>query len=432
MSMMHLLGRRFPAFVLGGLSLVAVPVIAPAGPPEAPPIVAPAEAPAKPLTLEDCLRIASEHQPNLAAARASLNAAIDGRKAVDNLSGTAVLLAPDLPVRRKQACLGVAIAEAALRQTEFEVEYAVTRLYYTVLYAQSQVAVTNEVVDRFRFYEGQVKELVKKPDAPKELNEDSVNKITVYLNLADGKRVEAAQGVNRAKAALREAMGLCGDTPLEIAEAPWPETTAELTRPQVVATARALRPEIVQAHTAAELFQLEVDAQAKHCLPGKVPTFAAGGDIHARPVPQDRINGEYHPGAIPPEMPVMLVGSKSARVERAKDFADKAQAVAAKADHLIVLEAEDSFYRWDQAVKQLAAAEKGAKAGKSLADNTDAAFRKNQAVKVDELLTNAALGAQAQGSYNEARYQHLLALAQLQRVTVGSFPAHLTNPPKKD
>src|SRR5436309_3079858 len=45
----------------------------------------------------------------------------------------------------------------------------------------------------------------------------TVDKINVYVRLAETRQVDANLGVNRALAALKEAMGLCGDAPLHIA-----------------------------------------------------------------------------------------------------------------------------------------------------------------------------------------------------------------------
>ena len=56
-----------------------------------------------------------------------------------------VFLARDLPIRRKQARLGVTIAEASLSQAEWETVYAVTRTYFGVVYARQQLVDFQEV-----------------------------------------------------------------------------------------------------------------------------------------------------------------------------------------------------------------------------------------------------------------------------------------------
>ena len=42
-------------------------------------------------------------------------------------------------------------------------------------------------------------------------------------------------------------------------------------------------------------------------------------------------------------------------------------------------------------------------------------------MKIEDILTNEALAAQAAATYNEALYQLVVALADLQRVTAGGF-----------
>src|SRR5262249_27235368 len=107
----------------------------------------PPEVPATPLTLEDCVRIGLERQPAVAAAPASLAAAEAQRRALDNLC-LASLVSRELPIRRKQAGLGVTIASAGYQQAEWETTYAVTRNYFTLLYARQQEQVARSVVER--------------------------------------------------------------------------------------------------------------------------------------------------------------------------------------------------------------------------------------------------------------------------------------------
>src|SRR5207249_4720114 len=75
-------------------------------------------------TLADCIQIALSRQPAMNAARSSLAAAQTGYCALANLR-VPTFLAPDLPFRRQQACIGISIASAALDQTEHETIYAV-------------------------------------------------------------------------------------------------------------------------------------------------------------------------------------------------------------------------------------------------------------------------------------------------------------------
>src|SRR5207249_4939604 len=143
-----------------------------------------------------------------------------------------------------------------------------------------------------------------------------------------------------ATAALREAMGLAPGCPLQIPEAEIPYPTFTIQREQIVDLALARRGEMVQASTVAEVVNLEICAQAAtHLLVTR--TFASGVDIHARAIPQGISNGEYRPGALGLEMPVEFAGSRSYRIERARNLSARTAAVVDKTRNLIALEAED-------------------------------------------------------------------------------------------
>jgi outer membrane protein TolC len=151
-------------------------------------------------------------------------------------------------------------------------------------------------------------------------------------------------------------------------------------------------------------------------------------DIHAKPIPQGISNGEYRPGALGVEMPVGFAGPRSYRIERAQDLSARAAAVVDKTRNLIALEAEDTYLKWEEAVRKVRQSREAAEAGTRLAKNTREDFRGEQRVKIDEVLTNEVIAGQAQAASNEALYQHALALAALERVTGGGFQAGLAKP----
>lgn len=433
MSYPPYLVHRLRAWILGGLSLVlAIPALA-----QEPGEKAPAPAAVPVLSLAECLHIGYEKQPSLVAARASLAAAQDQQTALDKLARSpAGLLIPDLAIRRQQACIGVEVAEANVQQTEQQVKYNITRLYYTVVYARAQLQVADDVAQVFGLYHGLVSEAIKGKDAPKEWTSATVDKLTVYRGLAENKKEEAADGINRALSALKEAVGSCEE--IDVPQKELPELSGRLVKCEIVALAEALRPELLMTSKFVDLTNLEVDAQGKHRMPGQVPTFADAGDIHARQIPQDRSNADYHPGGIPPEMPPTLVGSRTMRMERAKSFSARAAAVAEKTRKLIILEAENAYFeatelrtRIDGPVdptmgKRTGGLRDAARAGARLVDETPKDVAGLQKVKIEDLLTNLVLGSQARGQYNEAIWKYILALASLERVTAGGFCADFT------
>ena len=370
--------------------------------------------------LAECLQLAAEHQPALAAHRASLAAAETGRRAIEQMQ-LASLLARDLPIRKKQSALGVTIASAGLAQAEWETRYAVTRTYYSVVYAREQLQVADDVVASLEFYRDRVSDLVKKGET-REWTTSTVDKISVYLGLAQTRQAEAARGIGRAEAALREAIGVDPGCLFTVADVRLPELRTGVSREAILHEALARRGEIVQALTASEVTRLEIDAQSKSHMP-TVRTFAAVADIHARPIPQGVQNTEYRPGAVGLDMPSTLVGHRSLRVERARDFSARADAVVDKTRNLITLEAEDGYLKWAEATRKVAQTREAAEAGTRLAKHTREDFRSGQKVKIEDLLTNEVIVGQARAAYNEARFQLLLALAALERIAAGGFEA---------
>jgi outer membrane protein TolC len=371
--------------------------------------------------LAECLQMAIDRQPRLAAQRASVAAAEDSLRSLEDLQAPAIIV-PDLPLRRKQAALGITAATAGLQQAERETVYAVTRTYLTVLYAREQERVARSVVDRLTA----TREAAQRQlDAgARDVSTADVQRATVYLRLAEAKQVQASQGIKRAALALREAIGLGCDVSIDVPAARLPEPPVQPTRERIVALALAHRGELARAGILVEVTGLEVKAQAVNTH-RRVETFAAASDIHAVLIPPGSQNGEYRPGAIAPEMPTLLVGLPLARAQRAQAFHARASAVAETTTNLIVLEAEDAYVRFEEASLQLAKALEAADTGDELAGDLSKNFAAGLRVKVEEVINARVLAAQARAQYNEYRYLQLLALANLERITGGAFCARL-------
>jgi outer membrane protein TolC len=411
---------------LGTAAVCAQPnPAAPAQAPSAPP-AAPQDEPK--LTLVDCLRIAIERQPALAAARASLQAKFAAKRGVDELH-VPKLLAPDLPIRRQQALRGLDAAQAELYQAEYDTSYAVIRMYYSAVYARQQSEVADDVVRNLRFWLERVRDIVEKQGGDRELNQDTVSRLTIYVALAENKQAEAAVGVDRALAALREAMGVgvdCG--PFRPADTKMPEPTVQPKKDEVVALAVASRGELVQAMVASDVMRLEICAQGKYRLRPLVRTFAATADIHAKSLPTGLSNGEYRPGAVGIEMPANVGGSRESRMEQVQWYSVRADAVVEKTRGLITLEAENAYQTWVQATRQVTSSRVAAEQGRQLADRVRRA-RGQGNIRQEEILQSDVLAGQAQAAYYEALYHQILALANLERITAGRFNAGIVPSP---
>ncbi len=372
-----------------------------------------------PLTLDQCINIGLNQQQTIAAAHASLAAAHAQVRALRNLSPFADLVRKDLPYRRKQAGCGVRIAQAGLDQAVWEARYAITRNYFSALYAMKQEKVAKSVVKELELAEEKAKFIVRKGDPDAVVTQADVEQLNLAIELARLKVIKAETGAKRAKAALREAMGLRQDCPLDLADANLPELQEGLVKEHLIQTALAQRGEVAIAATAAHVVHLEVHAQ-QNIRTSTAQTFAAGSDIHARQVPQGSTGETYRPTAIGLEMPTLLVGRKCDRVRRVQALAGRANAVVGKTRQLIALEVADAYLKWAEATQKLKRLEKTPKKAAALLKTTKARFD-NGAATGEALLRAQTLDATVQAAYNEALYDQALALAALERITAGGF-----------
>ena len=379
---------------------------------------------AKPgITLLACRQIALQQQPNLAIASASLKAAVDRADAVANLR-TPTCLAPDLPVRRKQSSLGVTIAQAGLMEAEIETVYGVTYSYLAGLYAAQQVRMANEQIrPRLEALVTLVSDAAILKARRDVVLREHLNLVQAYLQTLQGREQEATQGQKRALAALREAMGVGPDFPIEMPGRDLPCPRVEPKLSELVALAVARRPVLVQANTLVEITCLEIDAQATTRRPN-LRTFTSGSDIHAKGFPFGTAGGtDYRPTPIGPEMPTMLAGSREARMQQARDYHERAQASAVKVRNLIELEVEDLYRRWLDRSQRAAYLEVAFRESLIFSEKIKLAFNPTMPAypNVDEIINAGLVTTRLQLEWKEAHYQSLLALAALERATAGGF-----------
>jgi outer membrane protein TolC len=381
--------------------------------------------PPSPLTLQDAISFALEHQPNVTAARYSLASAQTAEQALNKMC-VASIISREMQYRKEQAKLGVGAAWAGVDRAERDTTYAVTRLYYSVLYARAQAKVTSDVVQNLIATLDTAKGLLK--GGSRDITQDTVDKIVVYRSLALTRKYEAERGISRAEAALREAIGVGPECPLTLASTAFTAPMTTVNKDDIVALAISRRPEITQSVLLSKITCIEKDAQGTHLFAPTVRTFAAGADIHSSPVPPTLSNGEYRPGGLLPEMPVMLAGKRADRVARADDLYDRSTSVVDKTRNLITLDAEDAYYKWYDYSRRSVDTKAAADLANKLAENTRGAFRDGQKVKAEDVTTNQVIAAQALAAHNEAIYWLILSLADLERVTAGGFSSGLGAP----
>lgn len=372
------------------------------------------------LTLEDCISLGLEKQPSVIAARASLGAAQAGLQGIDNLGCMARCLAKDIDIRREQAVRGVAIATGGLVSAEYETRYAVTRNYFSTMYAMAQHDVLFRVVKRIESTRDTAKQLLKLGDPKIKVTSLDLLKLEIAVKEYKTRSIEAEVGMKKALAALREAMGFGADFCFILQAIPLP--AAQFTYPEPCAfidMALNRRGEMAQAALAYQVTTLEVNAQSvKKGL--QVNTFAKAGDPHANPIPTGVSNKEYRPGAIGIEIPPYLAGHKADRIARAQELNNRAGAVVLKTRNLITLETEVMYRKWEESYRKAIGLKELRELAGKLISQVQTRFIEGDVDGGEYLKTNAQ-DEKIESELNEALYNHVLALAALERVTAGGY-----------
>lgn len=377
------------------------------------------------LTLDDAINMSMEKQPSIRAAKLSYQSSVSAKSVTDN---PLIGLIPEGRIRKQQAASGLNAAAANMQQVEMETKNAVNRTYLSYVYAREQLKLANDAVSTLKATYQVAKQLLDSGES-KQVTNDDLDKLDIYVKLAESKVGEATVGMARAKAALREAIGLEYNTKFEIDNGKltrFYDTAQEFTKNQKIKLccdtaadmAVRYRPELAQASILADVTCLEAQAQSRILLHFYSRTFAASSDIHAKILPSTINNGEYKPGPVGPEMPTYLVGNRNQRTERANILYQRALAVSDKARGLVALEAEEGCARLNRASDSIELQKIAVAKSAVLYKNAEKFFRQDQ-LKTDALLTAYGLDVKNKSDLNEAYYQFGMTLAYLQRATAG-------------
>ena len=369
-------------------------------------------------TLMEALSIGHSRHPQIAALRASMNAALLKGRGLSEVKRTIGFLSPDIEFREKQSDLGLKAAMAEYDQAQYEVTYAIIRCYFTVVYAREQATVARDLVEQLDANLEQVRKIVEgKGGGIRGISVNTVNTLETFIGVAREKLNEAVFGADRARAALREAMGLEPGARVDAADEVLPEIKASMTRDVVIAHAVTRRGEILLSQIGADVTRLEVCAQWARGLSLMATTFSNAADIHARPIPGPSREPDYRPGMIGPEMPDRLLGRKATRVQTAGQYAIRSQVAAEQARSLLGLEAEVAYTRWMQAVENVKVSRAAAKSGRALIERLREAA--GGAPSKEDTITAEVASAQASAAFNKALHDQIVALADLERITAG-------------
>lgn len=376
------------------------------------------------LNIGECLRIALEKQPKLIGMQASLRSA-QASLAGQQRPSFLVQFTGDHKYRLQQAQRGVCAAEAELNQTVHDVTHAVALTYYSVVYAREQRKVARDAVEFVDFYREQVEKILNdKKGGSKDINQITLNRLVARLAEGQLLLVRAEAGFERAKAGLREAMGVEPTFLFDPADEVLPDFGKfEIKKEDVIGYARTHRGEVKMAELAVEVTRLEAYAQWAIRIRYRAETFAAGGDIHSRPLPYGNKDGEYRPSALGPEMPTSLFGQRKERTQRAWELAFRSQAVLDNTRNLVTLEAEDAYVEYASAGQGMVIAKRLSDAGnksKSILEAADGP-KVSSATSLQQMLEAQEEAAKGRAAYNEAVYKRIAALANIERITAGNI-----------
>lgn len=371
-------------------------------------------------TLGEALAIGLSKHPQLEAFRASMNASLSSAEGLGQVDRMAGFITPDIEFRKQQSDIGLKAALAEYEQGQHDVAYAIIRCYYTVVYAREQAKLARNLVEEIETAYDQAKRIVEgKGLGVKGLNNITVTTIGTLLAGVRERLVMAETGVKSARAALREAMGVDPAYRVDAADETLPEITAKIDADTVIAHAVTRRGEVKLTQMGVDVTRLEACAQWSKRFNIRSTTYASGADIHARPVPLPEREPNYKPGAIGPSMPQTLVGKRETRTATANIYADRAKAAAEQARSLVAVEADLGFNRWEQAVRNIAIYKRGSEDARRMIE------MQRQAAGAEsnrrEELQNEAAATQVYAKLNEALYENIIALANLERITAGGI-----------
>ena len=382
----------------------------------------------KKITLAEALELMNGNHPRIHAAEASLRGSEAGARGVQNLPLFAKL-SPDMKYRRQQSQLGIEVADAGLRQEIRDTSYGVARGYYLVIYSKQQRDLTEQMLDIL----GKNMKALELKLALKKTPEDEIKLQKLKLGHVEAKHKNAlaVTGYERAKALLREEVGGRNKIGLiEPMETEFPSySLLGLLTPEfieeIIEKTASVREEVIKSSKASQILALEVNAQRSARFNPKFRTFASGSDLHYIPIGVQGRGDNFTPEAITIEMPSSLVGKKNDRVARAQAFADRGAAVEESTKNLIRLEVRNAFQLLLEtriSYNELKKVEPELKKIITELHDTSLKFLNTDNAELFEK------AGKMLGNYNHTKFITMDNLADLERITSGTFSVGLTCP----
>jgi outer membrane protein TolC len=301
-----------------------------------------------------------------------------------------------------------------------------------VQYALAQKHIIDDIVGHLQFIHDRVQKVISTGLLP-EWTEYTLDGTRIFLDGAKSRQIDAVNGQELGLAALREALGADPRGVVAVVEQPLPYPKPAVDREAILEAALAVRSELQQVAAATAAAHLEVAAQGRAFGRIRVPTFAAYADIHMQPIPPSRYDHRYRPAAIVVAMPTALAGHRPDRVAIARELDERTVAVADKTRNLVALEATEAYLNWDTAARKLELLIDTDQTAARIIERAARELRAPVVRTLENLLSHMVVGEKARADFNEALFNYVLSLADLERITGGVFDAGLiTTAPAMD
>lgn len=323
---------------------------------------------------------------------------------------------------RRAARSGIEAREAGINVRRAEVAGEVYRYYYGVLLARELLDILSDASDKIGLVRDKVRTLLG--EGSSKVTTVDLMKIDVYSFELERKRIEAGKSIRLALAALRRALGIPHDTPLDIVNTPLrpvPERVPSLDSLEGLAFSR--RPELAQVRAGVEgRRQQLIAAEAE-----RWPTPFIGAEFSYRVAPGrelltenpfvgDGYNGLGLRAAFGLQYTLDLSG-REARIRRARLAYREMLRKQEWARASIALEVEKAYLENEEAAQNSTLGLKSRRAGRALLVQTAERYDIGVASTRDLLEAYAAY-LKSQSDYYQTLYDHYLAVAALYR-TIG-------------
>lgn len=308
----------------------------------------------------------------------------------------------------RQAKLGVDIANKQREKTKIEIIFSVTEAYNGVLLTKDLVRVGKEIQARMRAllsiaesaYKGGVKGVTKLDWL----------KIKLYLARTDGDVITAEKGLDLALAALKTAIGVDWEMPIEVIDEGLNYEKLDIELSNAVADAKRNRAELMMAAHSIAINDLEVKVAKASFFP-MIGGFGRYTYLDDNPHYYSLAKDEWMVG-VAAEWPLFDGFSNVAELSKARAKVTEARALKSALEQVIVLEVTEKYLSFRENWDKINIAEEAVKVA---IENRELARESYEigSIEIKDVLEAQLLEAMTNQLYYETIYNYNLNIANL-------------------